>query len=138
MPSLCPGYSIDSSNHTAICGCCRAMGECLGLGQAAQWGRAAAMVVHGRGRLQYGLRQAACSPQLGHAGANKKSGSQMQQTYHLCPSHVCGKCTDAVSCCEPHTSVWLGNSRQIGNTFLGDGNSLTELWRNFETTPERT
>lgn len=34
------------------------MGECLGLGQAAQWGRAAAMVVHGRGRLQYGLGQA--------------------------------------------------------------------------------
>lgn len=87
-------------------------------------------LVLGRGWLQ--------DRQLGHASANKMSGSQMQQTHHLCPNHVCGTCTDAASCCKPHTSVWLGNSRQIGNTFLRDGNSLTELWRNLEITLERT
>ena len=59
--SLCPCYSPDSVSCTMMFACWTT-GVCPGLGLAAQWGRASAMIAWGRGRPQYELCWAACHP----------------------------------------------------------------------------
>ena len=54
--------------HTPMLGCCWVMSACPGLGQAASHSREEpAMMVWGRGCLQYELCQGACSLWAGHA-----------------------------------------------------------------------